>query len=421
MTAVVHLNIEPRDPVIARDGRPAGTGLRMRSVGWIYPSVLAGSLRTLIGHSLGGFPSDSASSKILNDRLKAVSVAGPLPLIGAQDGELAFPAPLDLAVRKDDDRLQAYAARPAEPDAGSGCDLPPGRYPVVLSDEVGEEFKPAPVPAFWSSRRMASWLVSARGDSLLDPGATGWPDGFYAAVQEDARMHAAIDAPSGAAARSRLFMTTGLDFARLLHAGQDGRSWAESPEVSIAARVMTADDEIARLLAPLSEWAPLGGERRIACWTSRATSVDDPIWSAPPEVQRALADCGTRPHKYVRLALATPAIFRHGWLPEWAAGAEPIPGTDVVARLIGACVGRWKPISGWNFETQRQKAARRLVPAGSVYFLEIERGDPAQLAARAWLAPVSDDEQDRRDGFGLALWGVWEPFKSDDRFETSKL
>jgi CRISPR-associated protein Cmr3 len=47
-----------------------------------------------------------------------------------------------------------------------------------------------------------------------------------------------------------------------------------------------------------------------------------------------------------------------------------------------------------------------MVPAGSVYFFEVASGDPASLADQ-WLAPVSDDAQEQRDGFGLALWGTW--------------
>jgi hypothetical protein len=34
------------------------------------------------------------------------------------------------------------------------------------------------------------------------------------------------------------------------------------------------------------------------------------------------------------------------------------------------------------------------------------RGSAARLA-EGWLRPVSDDPQDRRDGFGLAAWGTW--------------
>jgi len=41
-----------------------------------------------------------------------------------------------------------------------------------------------------------------------------------------------------------------------------------------------------------------------------------------------------------------------------------------------------------------------------VYFFTVESGNP-ELLAKQWLQPVSDEEQDRLDGFGLAVWGTW--------------
>jgi CRISPR-associated protein Cmr3 len=49
---------------------------------------------------------------------------------------------------------------------------------------------------------------------------------------------------------------------------------------------------------------------------------------------------------------------------------------------------------------------KRFIPSGGVYFFERVNGKASELADR-WLEPVSDDEQDRRDGFGLAVWGIW--------------
>ncbi|MFO1429290.1 MAG: type III-B CRISPR module-associated Cmr3 family protein [Candidatus Competibacteraceae bacterium] len=70
--------------------------------------------------------------------------------------------------------------------------------------------------------------------------------------------------------------------------------------------------------------------------------------------------------------------------------------------------GRWQPMSGWSLEQGRRgpKPLQRLVPAGSVYFFQVIAGDASQLADR-WLQSVADEPQDQRDGFGLALWGIW--------------
>lgn len=96
-------------------------------------------------------------------------------------------------------------------------------------------------------------------------------------------------------------------------------------------------------------------------------------------------------------------------------------------RLISASIDRWKPISGWSLECRKNgprpgpKPIRRLVPSGAVYFFEVLAGDGSALAERLWLRSVSDKEsdgQDWRDGFGLALWGVWNFF--DDEHKKDK-
>ena len=49
-----------------------------------------------------------------------------------------------------------------------------------------------------------------------------------------------------------------------------------------------------------------------------------------------------------------------------------------------------------------------MVPAGAVYWLSIEQAvavDKLDL----WLQSLCDQEQDRRDGFGLALPAPWTP------------
>jgi CRISPR-associated protein Cmr3 len=138
-------------------------------------------------------------------------------------------------------------------------------------------------------------------------------------------------------------------------------------------------------------------------------------WQCPALVKRTL-DKSTR----IRLVLATPAIFSPGWKPAWLnqrLEGTP-PGSRVLVRLVGVANYRWKAVSGWSLARVNgrgeldaagkpgPKAIRRMVPAGSTYFFELVSGDPASLAD-TWLQSVSDDPQDRLDGFGLALWGTW--------------
>jgi CRISPR-associated protein Cmr3 len=185
-----------------------------------------------------------------------------------------------------------------------------------------------------------------------------------------------------------LFQTTGLAF-------REG--------VSLAVRLEGAGQLFDRLEG-LPALYPLGGERRLAEW--RKGIVEG--WTCPDEIANKTAK-----GKYLRLILATPAIFQHGWRPGWIGedGKGTIPGTEIGVTLVAAAVDRWRAISGWSYEDRhsgkRQKPVRRLVPAGSVYFFEREGIDLAFPATERWLRPVCDAEQDGLDGFGLGLWGIW--------------
>jgi CRISPR-associated protein Cmr3 len=105
------------------------------------------------------------------------------------------------------------------------------------------------------------------------------------------------------------------------------------------------------------------------------------------------------------MTLATPAIFRDGWRPSWLDTGVPFEGGPRL-QLVGVCIQRWRAVSGWSYKTGGPKAIRRMVPAGGVYFFESTSDDNSALASR-WLRPVSDGKQEKRDGFGLAVWGTW--------------
>jgi len=375
-----YLQVTPRDPFIARDGRPFGAGNRMRPVEWLYPSVLAGSLRTLIGKQ-AGIEFEEADTAALRN----IAIAGPLPM-GA-DG-LYFPAPKDAVLRSDP--REVIPLRPRTP-GGGGCDLPEGLVPVQTPEGLTEEFKPATMPAFWSAAVMASWLANSKGMNFPAPSEQWRSDPRFLAPVSESRVHTAILAGTGAAEESMLYHTAGL----VLPEG-----------VTLAARV-ECENGFADHLTNLDAMHPLGGERRMMRWRLGGADFwkfSDGLMSLPEKPQR------------LRLILCTAAIFAHGWRPGWLnKELEGAPaGGGVTLRLVGACVDRWRPISGWSLEPLKAtgkpgpKKVRRAVPAGSVYFFEVMNGDVAKFIQEFWLRPVSDDPQDQRDGFGLALWGIWE-------------
>lgn len=410
--AVHYLALVPRDPVIARDGRPFGAGLRMKSLDWPYPSVLAGSLRTLLGNLNGGFHRDDYPQFI--QALKQLAVAGPYPQV---DGKLYFPAPQDIVVRKFHGALDAFGIRPWDlAGEATGCDLPAGMPPVMFPESVEEDFKPEPVPRFWSCHAMARWLTNPRGENFLANGTTTWPGEFLHIPKHDKRMHVQMDYRAGAGVESMLFQTVGLDLYRFPRAHADDR--LRNSQDQLALRVTGATDSTVAL-QNLDVLSPLGGERRLIGWQACAKPEG---WECPAQVQQVLRGADAAGGKFVRMVLTTPAIFSAGWKPGWLNQGPhglvgTVPGTQVQVRLIGACVERWRPISGWSYEAHGPKPVRRLVSAGSVYFFQVQGGQCEELSTQ-WLGSVCDDPADQRDGFGLAIWGVWKPFQDDPKFQA---
>jgi CRISPR-associated protein Cmr3 len=367
-----NLRIDPHDPIIARDGRPFGaaSGNRMKTLSWLYPSVLAGSLRTLAGKR-AGLDFDLPNTVEL---LNAVEVHGP---VAAREGKLFMPLPNDLVRHPANN--QFYAARPVILDKRESWDLTEsGLRPALLPDSLEADFKPGKLPAFYSMKAAVRWLMNETGAGFqLDHGDT------IEKIEKDERTHVAIDAATSASLESMLFTTEGIEFPEDLH---------------MAARV-SPPKSMEQHLKGLNQFHSIGGERRLARFSTVAA---DPVaadqWACPPEMASALAG-KTR----VRMQLVTPAIFSQGWRPTWVTEPEH---SGARLTLVSAAMDRWRPVSGWSYAGRRgPKAIRRMAPAGSVYFFEADK--PLVDLQRLWLAPVSDNKQDRRDGFGLAVWGLW--------------
>ncbi len=378
---MTQIKICPHDPVIARDGRPFGSGQsrRMRCMDWLYPSVVTGSLRTMLGKQASG-TFDNATITAL----KAVQVKGPFLL---HENTLYSPAPKDIVI---DQNNNFFVKRPAPLEDEEGCDLPANLMPVMLQEPPDEDFKPQPGPAFWSIDNLTNWLCDPDGKSFSLPESFSPAHGFLETIEHETRTHIKISPLIGAVDpdEGQLFITDGLAIPK-------GCSLVINTK---------CDGNFKDILDKLHSMHPLGGERRLSQWQ---TFNHHNLFACPQK----LVDVLNKNPKHIRMILATPAIFKNGWLPGWLSPNLEgfVPETSLKVRLKGACIERWKPISGWGLEAGKvgPKPIRRLVPAGSVYFLEVIEGKSSELCGR-WLESVCDLKQNQSDGFGLALWGIWQ-------------
>jgi CRISPR-associated protein Cmr3 len=382
--------IEPRDPIIVRDGRPFNNtpGARAKSLDFPFPSTTTGGARTRAGiGSKSGV--HVVFDKELVEKVKALEVRGPLlaELSGAGgDPDYLAPAPADcfLTASKGTNSTLAHLLPlvPLIVDAGCMTNLPAGLSPVgVLSPTRDKQH--SGTPRFWYWNAFEKWLVNpaAIDVDLKILGHTG--------PRHEQRTHVGIDGVTFAGREGALFQTQGLEFA-----GQRrNNSKLACSQLALAIEV---EDLTGGFVDAIREGlAPLGGERRIVAWRKSPR----PFPGCPQEVRDGIVATSS-----CRVLLLTPALLSAGMMPHWLQAAP----AGVKVRAIAA--NRPHVISGWDFAERKPKPTRRMLPAGSVLFLEMSGGSSvvSKWIDDTWMRCVSDEEQDRKDGFGLAALGVWD-------------
>lgn len=378
----------PKAPLVFRTGRPFGETGGGDTYPFPLPSTLAGALRTAWAEQQPGrfnYRDEQRQAELLTKPVHG-------PLLARIEGErltALLPRPADaLYLAADDGTVRAYRLAPQLVD-GAGCDLPhPDLLPVLLDEAAPAGKPPSDLPVFWTADIMNRWLHGAK----LPPDPTQHGVG---ALPVEHRTHVALADDTFAADPGALFQSGGLDFAM-----------RRKPQVGDLASRGWHDEEFALLVRTGFSVAPtlrrVGGEGRFAR-IEPATG-----WPAlPAKLAQTIAD---EKQKRLRLVLATPALFKDGWRPGWI-NADTLEGSppdhdDLRLRLRACACERWQALSGWDLVAHKPRAVRRLVPAGAVYWFEILQGD-ADAIARLWLAPLADRKQDRLDGFGLALPGLW--------------
>ena len=364
--------LDPLAPLVIRSGRPFDGQAGSDAPRFPPPSTVAGCLRTAWARETG-------QSFDEHEHLRTLAVTGPL-LLDRSD-QILVHKPADAHYFGNGKSAVCVRAQPLPFNAGTGSDLPDGLLPVQLAER--REGKPSSGPQWWS---LGDLIDFRRGKDvpLGQLAERGWSPGGA-----DRRTHVAIDRHSRAAEEGKLFQTEGL----VLDGGREAKDAAKGGLRLLA--------KTAKELGPAL--VHLGGERRLAS----LEPVAQIIWPTPPNGWlQEIADSGG-----LCLTLLTPAVFSAGYLPGWLdaerVGSPPTaPGLRV--QLCAVATQRRQAQSGWDLATQRPRPTRKLVPAGATYWFRILDGAEEDAFA-LWLVNVSDEEQDRLDGFGLAMPGPWTP------------
>jgi CRISPR-associated protein Cmr3 len=156
----------------------------------------------------------------------------------------------------------------------------------------------------------------------------------------------------------------------------------------------------------------LGAEGKAALF-KKETEIDEELEALknlPKEILSIIEET-----KKFKLYLATPAIFKNGWLPSWI-DKESLTGeyNGIKLKLISACVGKPICIGGFGMKERsnsgkfrpQPKKMLRAVSAGSVYWFEIE--NPSENKIKKILKSFhyqNISEERQKEGFGFSLVG----------------
>lgn len=375
--------IEARDSVLFRDARPFTANAAARSMEVPWPSTIAGLLRSRSALDADGKWAGDP------DKVKQLSVKGPWLAELNDEGTIVehyFPAPQDCVFFSIADDVSALHRRQlllGDGDADSVSDLPesddadtPQLRPVELHQTSEEhDGKPTPGVRWWKASELAKWLKSPTHAEDLRKNDIG-----IQLPEAEERVHIGIDKGTRTVTDGALFMTR---MQRFVLTSDDGRyrrfalvSWADPEHTN------DTHSKGKPKAGPLF----IGGERR----TSFATAQGD---ASKPPVPLDIGGATT-----LRVVLLSPAIFTSGWRPD----KKQLGG----GALAGAAVGRLQPVSGWDYQARGPKPTRYMAPAGSVYWVKFKKAENAQAWAKEHhFKTISDDAQDRRDGFGLIAIG----------------
>ncbi len=379
----MRLRIDALSPLLFGDGRPFGNNsdeTRARGAFIPRPSTVAGLLRTQIGNANGA----KWKNPEFLSQIKQIQVS-PQILFREQAGmsEAVFPAPRDAVVYRDRDKqgrpqgeVTVAGLRPLELGADEGTDLPNGLR-VLEDSSTG---KPEAGYDWWLWSDLRKWLL---GEETV-PTPVPLPP-------VDERVHNELVAGKHTVSEGGLFTVEYRSWEEYAPdpSGEDRASkWFLGVEVETAGFATDA----------LEATAHLGGERRPVALTKIQESfpvLDDELLAAITKSQQ------------LRCTLVTPGLYGKGWRPSFNQFES---FEDLQVEIVSAAVGPPEAVSGWSYEhgSRGPKPVRKMVPAGSTYFLQLSRQLTDREAQSMWLQATSDSETDRKDGFGAAVWGVWQ-------------
>lgn len=374
--------IQPLDILLLRGNKSFGdAGEHGASSMPPSPSVLAGALRSfwLAERGCDFQQFKCAKPDDLNDQVIREQLGTPTEPRGfrlthsglvrqAKDRvQRVFPIPTDLVIQKDTKDAKEptiYALTPTRMPDGLMSQLADDQYVPMLKASAGK-----PETGYWMDEDGYHLYLQGKTKEISIKNLVKVSDLW----KKDYRLGIALDGDKRTAAEGQLYTTEAI---------------ALCEGVQLFAEIQGAPDY------PKEGNLRLGGDGRGAGFEAGTLK---PL----PSIQAK--------NGKVKLVLTSPAIFANGWKLPSQDEQGRIQFVGGSARVVTASVPRHQVISGWNLAKWEPKPAERVVPIGSVYWLDdvqCDTGTSLQDALQQLL--LSDiDPQRRAEGYNACVLATW--------------
>lgn len=386
MSAVEYRFIEPLDVLFLRGNKLFGDpGSYGECLIPPWPSVAAGAIRSRMLVDDGVDLASFGRNQIEHPALGTPEKPGSFTLTGfylarkiADKTEVLLAAPADLVIS-----ATSAACASGSPELDISCLSPqvvnlPSSYPLPMSPVLAQGAKRSkPESGYWLTQ--SGWEQYLRGDmpaaEQLLHSSQLW--------SFDARVGIGMSTATGSVEEGKLF---------------SAQAVAMRPGVGFLAIVSGA-------VPPAEGLLRFGGDGRAASIENTSMTMPQPDYAAISEAGRC------------RIVLTSPGLFPEGWMLPGSNDEQRVtlPG-GITAKLVSAAVPRAETLSGWDLAKWQPKPAQRVVPAGSVYWLD-ELAASAEALSKLvenglWGEPCEDTAR-RAEGFNRISLAVWANDKKD--------
>lgn len=364
----IWLKITTNDTLFFRSGRPFSMGDET----WAdfvfppYPSTVLGAIRTFLIFQRGTLK-DFLEGKYKDKDIGTPHDKGTIKIYGLflydETETIYFSPPLDLVEQKEDEKLHLLSFI-NKPNVFYSDDLIKEKLLIFKSQKKADEPK--------------GWLKDIYFKEYLEGKDKEFSYTESKSIfQEELKIGIARDRATLTSREGHLYR---IPMIRLKH---------KDKRISLIVKV-EGIEEISD-----KEVFQLGAESKTVSFEKINT---DPL--------RNIIDINFEFKDVFKLYLATPAIFKKGWIPSWI-DENNFEGEieGVKLKLIACAIGKPIRIGGWDMANNKPKPMFKAVPAGSVYYFKIlnDNVNLNQIKKIFHFKNMSDINPE--EGFGLTFIG----------------